>query len=228
MKNYITIAALVAVGATYANAEADLLTLDMVDSWTELTLTTPANGSLTASNSGFVWSEAIGNTLTESWQLSFDWAVSQAGAARTGTFELFGSNGKSGGAQGVVLQHKGGNVFELNNRGSEVYTSVSGVNFSEERALHVTITYLESSVDSFASTFILQIGDKAASGVAPTSNTDFSGADNSSRLWTNGAKDLFSNITLKMADAVIPEPSAFGLLAGLGALALVGARRRRK
>ena len=33
---------------------------------------------------------------------------------------------------------------------------------------------------------------------------------------------------IKMASSVVPEPSAFGMLAGLGALALVVSRRRRK
>ena len=41
----------------------------------------------------------------------------------------------------------------------------------------------------------------------------------------NGTLD---NIALYNVAATIPEPSAFGLLAGLGALALVGTRRRRR
>ena len=36
-----------------------------------------------------------------------------------------------------------------------------------------------------------------------------------------------SNVALYRG-VFIPEPSAFGLLAGLGALALAGARRRKK
>ena len=44
---------------------------------------------------------------------------------------------------------------------------------------------------------------------------------------TDGCFIGLNSVTLKDASAV-PEPSAFGLLAGLGALALVASRRRRK
>ena len=43
--------------------------------------------------------------------------------------------------------------------------------------------------------------------------------------WTGGNVD--ETALTKYYNSAVPEPSAFGLLAGLGALALVGARRRR-
>ena len=48
-------------------------------------------------------------------------------------------------------------------------------------------------------------------------------------VWNdNGAYATNTISNLRSSVEIIPEPSAFGLLAGLGALALVGSRRRRK
>ena len=47
-------------------------------------------------------------------------------------------------------------------------------------------------------------------------------------LYGDGANNTNNATFSKLSISIIPEPSAFGLLAGLGALALVGARRRRR
>ena len=143
-----------------------------------------------------------------------------------GYFKLFGTNGQNQ-ATGVTVEYSVDDEALKVISGGQDLISIGNVEKPTESAVNVVLTYLKSNdTTKYDSTFILQIGGTSVSSVAPESNTTFLYNGNT-RLWTNGGKDTFGNITLKSASAV-PEPSAFGMLAGLGALALVASRRRRK
>ena len=245
MKNLITITALIAAGAIAANADTTL-TLGANFSglkWTQLTLTTPSSNALSSGNSGFNWGGEQGR-LTDSWSLLFTLNTSNT----SGKNPLFSTSATTGGAAGLVLtldcSDSASKKIELlnGNGGSSLGQSItfaSGQNvmltflkYDEAKKMStskvgkfVLSTYndktllqkAEFEVDSNQSNLIFLKDSTGGSTINP----------NTSRLWTNGGKETFSDIKLAYGSA-IPEPSSFGLLAGLGALALVGARRRRR
>ena len=78
----------------------------------------------------------------------------------------------------------------------------------------------------------LRFGDvsAASSDILTSENLSYLSIEDSSGEFLDkyaGQKWSYDGSTLSLSLA-IPEPSAFGLLAGVGALALVAARRRRK
>ena len=225
MKNILTVTALLVAGMAFANAEGSTLP---EPSWTELTLTAPS-GTLSAGNSGFIWSDYSNNSLTESWQLSFDWTSTND----ADTIDLFGMNGASNqGAKGIVLQWKSdnGGTLQFGTKDGNSFASLTNIAMPSTSKT-VVLTYLKSSDSSTPSVLKLKLDGNEGTVAAPDSDTTFLGSNGKTRLWTNSGKDTYSNISLKYGAAVspaVPEPSAFGLLAGAGALALVAARRRRR
>ena len=238
MKNLITITALIAAGAIAANAETNLKPGANFNAltWNQLTLTAPAGGNLTSANSGFNWDGIQGN-LTESWSLLFTLKTSST----SGKKDVFSTNRGSGGdAGGLVLGLDFSNstsptIGLYNGKVSSGTPSLLGSAISFTSGQNVILTFLKyNDTTTNAGKFVLTTYD---SNGTKQQDTTFEVANNQSnltflkngntRLWTNGSAEQFSNIALAYG-STIPEPSSFGLLAGLGALALVGARRRRR
>ncbi len=243
MKNLITITALIAAGAIAANAETALKPGDNFSglTWNQLTLTSPSGGSLATGNSGFNWSEDQGN-LTASWSLLFTLTTTSS----SGKKDVFSTNSYNGGAHGLVLgldfSNSGTSTIGLyNGKVSSGSPSLLGSAITFTTGQNVMLTFLKyddttATSKSKAGKFVLSIH---GANNATSQKVEFEveknqqnlaflkdGGTNTSRLWTNSGNEKFSNIKLAYGSA-IPEPSSFGLLAGLGALALVGARRRR-
>ena len=117
-------------------------------------------------------------------------------------------------------------------------TTVSGVTGGVEFANGAKLVIDMQSKASEADTFTLKLISET---VLKYNNTDVSSSNVSSLLggavelknwdktgWTQSLAYEDSSKTLSLTMTNVPEPSMFGLLAGVGALALVAARRRRR
>lgn len=227
MKKYITLAALFAAGSALANADS-------------LTLTSPSDAKLEGQNAYVAWEGT--ESILESWSLSFK-LLDDALADNQAVFSTTRQGG--GGATGYVLKTQADGGIAL----GETSLVIENVLSAEVKSDTITLSFVaDVLVDgtfkggqfslTYGSTTVtekvsgLDGCPEAINGATAMINGEQTGFDEdtwSSRFWTNGGNEKIYDISVqKLSSNVIPEPSAFGLLAGLGALALVGSRRRRR
>ena len=249
MKKYITLAALLAAGTACANAAENAVTIEPLKDadWTHISLRNRAtwtqdvtNGTLTLDNSN--WGQAVSTYDISSDAPLYDFSVDiTRGNVNAGiSFVLIGSNcaivvGTKEYTSGEIFYGTTDNTtaesYYLNaawDKGITLNSSsllASGLNYNAKATISGT-----TSVNAEGNTILsLSVESSATSDTGSATidlGKDFKldkvmicgdGANNSTGIWT------VSNLTIS-----VPEPSAFGLLAGVGALALVASRRRRR
>ena len=204
-KILIAAAALSAAGTAWANTE-ELPSVVLTGGL--------AGGTLSSGNSALTWDTDTYGDAFNNWEVSFNVELKQT----PGSSDPFLSTSRRGNAST-------GWTFAVTNDGKVQWKdgltvkTTSGSSWASVGGGSVKITL---SYDGALLTATKDGGEKltfsADSAVLTSGQSSF---------WTNGGKETFSGISLK-GQNVIPEPSAFGLLAGIGALALVASRRRRR
>ena len=210
MKKYITLAALLAAGTACANAET-------------LTLTSPTNSSLTSGNAAIAWDEADVTGALQSWEVTFTVDSQRSALAEIDLATICGKWKFAFNTNGSIEFYSGDGQSNNSDAGwftvDSVAITVSFVGDYDVNGVFQNNGKLSATIGE--NTYALKVTDN----LAITSGSNDSGF----RLWSNSGNEHYSNISVtKLDNHIVPEPSAFGMLAGLGALALVASRRRRK
>lgn len=237
MKKYITVAALLAAGTAFANAQSEstgtpvsegagALSIVTVDSdtfgWDTIeSISSPSayifSGHSTSSamvlGEGAILSGAAESPITNAvLYVAIPGVNSETFSDVSVSFDVTGSS---------TISYSAG--FIDNSATTLIPTFLGGLGLTNPSTDKFTDTPQTLTFTLPASEFSSFVGTNTSP--APEGTALFAIAFNDS-TWAGGTVQL-SNINV-LATSSIPEPSAFGLLAGIGALALVASRRRRK
>ena len=227
MKHYIATAALIAAGTAFANA-ADLI-------WSQTDI------SLTGSNT-YTISDTINDGFTvkidlSGWQAAngpIGWFTTTDGSGYQQSAATFGWGKSSNNAEWHATTFTSGGSA-TNQQAGENYDDAKsyGASGAFDTVLFLTVqsgtaSLYEQTATGSEVVLVAQTSGMSTSAVNGLYVGHWNGASSQQQGGTMDVGIYNAVLSTEQMASMIPEPSAFGLLAGLGALALVASRRRRK